>query len=182
MTKLSYVKNTIITGLCVALCVVLPIAFHTIPNAGSILCPMHIPVLLCGLICGWYYGLLCGIAGPILSSVLTSMPPMAILPCMAIELAVYGIVTGIMMKVIHTKKLYADLYVSLIVALVCGKIIAGIAKALVFSPGGYSIAVWATSYFVTALPGIAIQLALIPSIIVALDRAKVIPTRYIKNI
>ena len=75
------VKLTI-SGACVALGVVLPIAFHSIPNAGSIFLPMHIPVLLCGLLCGPLYGLLCGILAPLISSFVTGMPPMAILPGM----------------------------------------------------------------------------------------------------
>ncbi len=60
MNKMSIVKKSIITAVCIALCVVLPQAFHAIPNAGSIYCPMHIPVLLCGIVCGWQYGLFCG--------------------------------------------------------------------------------------------------------------------------
>ena len=63
MMKLSYVKKAILTAACIALCVVLPMAFHAIPNAGNIYCPMHMPVLLCGLVCGWPFGLLCGVAG-----------------------------------------------------------------------------------------------------------------------
>ena len=77
MKKMTSVKKSIITAVCIALCVVLPQAFHAIPNAGTIYCPMHIPVLLCGLVCGWSYGLLCGIAGPLLSSLITGMPPAA---------------------------------------------------------------------------------------------------------
>ena len=57
MKKMSYVKRAIITAACIALCVVLPMAFHSVQNAGSIFCPMHIPVLLCGLLCGWPLGL-----------------------------------------------------------------------------------------------------------------------------
>ena len=77
MVKKFGLKNYVIAALCVALCVVLPMAFHAIPNAGSILLPMHIPVLLCGLLCGWPLGLVCGLVGPLLSSVLTGMPPAA---------------------------------------------------------------------------------------------------------
>ncbi len=178
--KMTTVKKSIITAVCIALCVVLPMAFHTIPNAGSIFCPMHIPVLLCGLICGWQYGLLCGLAGPLLSSLFTGMPPIAYLPAMLVEIAVYGIVTGLMMKLVHTKNTYADLYISLITALVTGRIIAGIAKALIFSAGKYSLMAWATSYFVTSLPGIIIQLVLIPSIVYALMKAHLIYERYPK--
>ena len=135
MNKMSIVKKSIITAVCIALCVVLPQAFHAIPNAGSIYCPMHIPVLLCGIVCGWQYGLFCGIAGPLLSSLFTGMPPAAVLPPMMIECAVYGIITGLMMKFVYTKKTYADLYISLITAMLAGRIAAGIAKALIFARG-----------------------------------------------
>ncbi|HHU82346.1 MAG TPA: ECF transporter S component, partial [Firmicutes bacterium] len=92
MVRMSYVKRSVITAACIGLCVVLPMAFHAIPNAGSLLSPMHIPVLLSGLICGWSFGLLCGLAGPLLSTLITGMPPVAYLPPMLVELAVYGLV------------------------------------------------------------------------------------------
>lgn len=182
MTKMSYVKRSIITALCIALCVVLPMAFHSVRNAGSIFSPMHIPVLLSGLICGWPFGLLCGLAGPLLSTLFTGMPPMAYLPSMMTELAIYGLMTGILMQAVHTKKIYADLYISLIGALLTGRIIAGIAQALIFSSGSYSMATWATSYFVTSLPGLVIQIVLIPTIYFALEKARLIPGRYPKQI
>lgn len=181
MTTLTYVKKAILTAACIALCVVLPMMFHAIPNAGSIYCPMHIPVLLCGLICGWPFGLLCGLAGPALSSLLTQMPPMAYLPPMMIELAVYGLVAGLVMRLVHTKHAYADLYISLIAAMLVGRIAAGISRALIFAAGSYSMTAWATSYFVTAWPGLVIQLVLIPSIAVALEKARLIPARYPKR-
>lgn len=166
------------TAVCIALCVVLPIAFHAIPNAGSIFLPMHIPVLLCGLTCGWLYGLVCGLLGPLLSSVFTGMPAMAYLPSMLVELAIYGVVSGLMMRWIHTKKLYPDLYISLISAMLVGRVAAGAVKALIFTPGQITVSAWMASYFVTAWPGIVIQLILIPAIVVALEKAKLIPKRY----
>ncbi len=178
MIKLTYVKKAIITAACITLCIVLPMAFHSIPNAGSIYCPMHIPVLLCGLICGWPFGLLCGLAGPFLSSVFTGMPPVAILPIMMIELATYGIVTGMMMKVVHTQKVYGDLYIGLVIALMTGRIVAGLMRALIFASGEYSIAIWVTTYFITAWPALIIQLAFIPMIVFALEKAQLIPMRY----
>lgn len=178
MKKMSYVKRSIITAVSIALCVVLPMAFHSIPNAGSIFAPMHIPVLLAGLICGWQFGLLTGLAGPLLSSLITGMPPAAFLPSMMIELAVYGLVCGLMMNIVRTKKVYADLYISLVISLLVGRVIAGIARALIFSAGSYSIGVWVTSYFITSLPGIVIQLVIIPTIVFALMKARLIPERY----
>ena len=175
--KLTSIKRMTMTALCIALCVVVPMAFHVIPNAGSVMLPMHLPVLLCGLVCGWQYGLLCGILGPMVSSVLTGMPPAAVLPGMMVECGMYGCVGGLMMERIRTGSLYADLYISLPVAMVMGRVISGIVKALILTPG-LSITAWATASFVTALPGISIQLILLPTLIVALTRAGLIPGRY----
>lgn len=180
MRKMTTVKKSIITAVCIALCYVIPLMFHGIQNAGSIFCPMHIPVFICGLICGWPYGLLCGIAGPLLSSALTGMPPVAILPSMMVELAVYGAVAGLMMKLVHTKSTYADLYISLITAIVCGRVLAGVAKALIFARGSYSMAAWVAANVVTSWPGTVIQLVFIPSIVFALMKANLIPQRYPK--
>lgn len=178
MNQMPIVKRSMITAVCIALCVVLPMAFHSIPNAGSVLLPMHIPVLLCGLLCGWPFGLLCGLGGPLLSSLLTGMPPMAYLPSMLIELAAYGLVAGLAMQLVRTKKLFADLYISLVAALLAGRIVAALGKALIFSPGAFSLGAFMTSYFVTALPGLLLQLAILPAIVFALERARLIPMRY----
>jgi len=177
MTTMTPVKRMILAAVCVALCVVLPIAFHSIPNAGSVILPMHIPVLLCGMIASWPYGLICGLMGPLLSSVLTGMPPAAILPAMMVECAVYGAVSGIMLKLTHTGKTYPDLYIALITAMLAGRIVSGIAKALIFSPG-LAMSAWIASSFVTALPGIVIQLILLPIVVSTMMRARMIPKRY----
>ena len=96
-------KKAIICAIMIAMCVVLPMAFHAIPNAGSIYLPMHIPVLLCGLVTGWPYGLLCGIAGPVMSYLITAMPGIGYLPQMVIELAAYGLITGLLMNFLPIK-------------------------------------------------------------------------------
>ena len=177
---MSNVKKSIITAVCIALCYVIPLMFHGIQNAGSIFCPMHIPVFICGLICGWQYGLLCGIAGPALSSALSSMPPVAILPSMMVELAAYGTAAGLMIKLVRTKSTYADLYISLIVAIVCGRVLAGLAKALIFARGSYSMSAWIAGSVVTSWPGTVIQLVFIPTIVFALMKSHLIPERYPK--
>ena len=178
MNKMSVLKRALICAVCIALCTVLPMAFHAVENAGSIFLPMHIPVLLCGLVCGWPFGLLCGLVGPLFSSLITMMPPMAYLPSMMIELAVYGLVSGLLMQLVRTRRIYADLYISLVGALLAGRIVAGLCRALIFAAGQYSMAAWVSSYFVTCLPGLAIQIILLPSIVFALERAHLIPRRY----
>ena len=176
--NLSSIKRLTLTALCIALCVVVPMAFHVIPNAGAVMLPMHIPVLLCGLVCGWQYGLLCGVLGPLVSSVMTGMPPAAMLPGMMVECGMYGCVGGLLMERIRTGSLYADLYICLPAAMLAGRVISGVVKALILTPG-LSFTAWATASFVTALPGISIQLILLPTLIVALTRASLIPGRYV---
>ncbi len=174
MKNQSMVK-LVTTAVCIALCVVLPLAFHLIPDGGTLFSPMHLPVLLCGLVCGWQYGLACGIIGPLLSSLITQMPGMAYLPVMMVELALYGLITGLMMKFVHTGKLIADLYISLLTAMLAGRIITGIARGLIFAPGAFTVKAWATGYFVSSFPGIVVQLILLPVIYLGLQRAHLIP-------
>ena len=114
-------KNLVTSGMCVALAIVLPMAFHMIPDAGKVFLPMHIPVLLCGLLCGPVYGLGCGILAPLLSHLFTGMPPTAMLPSMLCELAAYGMLSGILIRVIRTKWNLLNLYTALIGAMICGK-------------------------------------------------------------
>lgn len=179
--EMTSVKKSIITAMCIALCVVLPQAFHAIPNGGTVYSPLHIPVLLCGLICGGTYGLLCGIAGVLLSALLTGMPPAAVMPPMLVECAVYGGIAGLLMKVIRTGNVYADLFISLVGAMIMGRAAAGLVRGLIFSAESYSLTAWMTSYFVTALPGIILHLILIPVVYFALIRAHLIPERYLRD-
>lgn len=179
MKTITPVKRTVLAALFVALCVVLPVAFHAIPNAGTIFLPMHIPVLICGMICGWPYGLICGLIGPLLSNLITGMPPAAILPAMMIECGVYGLVSGLLLNFVHTGKLHADLYIALGAAMLAGRIVSGIAKALIFAPG-MTFEAWIAASFVTALPGIVIQLVVIPLLVGILMKTRLIPARYTK--
>lgn len=173
---MTIVKRMVTAAICVSMCVVLPIAFHSIPNAGTILLPMHIPVLLCGLLCGWPYGLVCGLLGPFISS-FTGMPPLSVLPSMMVECGMYGLVTGLGMKFVRTGKTTADLYISMITAMILGRIVAGLAKALIFTPGVAPFA-WVTTSLVAGIPGIVIQLVVMPTLVLSLTKAKLIPKRY----
>lgn len=171
---MSRVKKLVVAGLCTALCIVLPLAFHAVAGAGAVFLPMHIPVLLCGLLCGWPYGLAVGLLGPLLSSLLTGMPLAARLPGMLCELAVYGLVSGLLVQKLPIKKDLPRLYVSLIAAMLCGRVAYGVLNHFIFMAGDYSLQAWLTAAFVTGLPGIAIQLVLLPPLVLALKRARVV--------
>lgn len=183
MNQMTAVKKICIGAVCVALCCVLPMAFHAV-GLGTALSPLHIPALLCGIVCGGGYGLLCGLAGPLLSSVVTGMPGPAMLPSMVPELMAYGLVTGLMMRFVRTGKLYGDMYISLGTAMVLGRVVGGIAKALVYMGSGeaFTLAIWASSYFVATVPGIICHLILIPVLVLTLTKAKLIPNRYPKTV
>ncbi len=177
----TQIKRLVLCAMCVALCCVLPVAFHAVA-LSKIISPMHIPVLLCGLICGPLYGLFCGIAGPMLSSVITGMPPASALVSMLPELAIYGLAAGLLMKFIHTKHLFADIYASLIPAMILGRVAGGMADALFLLGEGssYTLSMFAGSYIIGTLPGTIIQLVLIPLLVFTLEKAKAIPMRYPK--
>lgn len=176
----KHIKTLVLAALFLALAYVLPFFTGNIPQIGSMLLPMHIPVLLCGLVCGWPYGLVTGLLGPLLSSIITGMPPAAMLPSMMVECGVYGLVTGLMMRFIRTKNGLADLYISIVLAMILGRTVAGLAKAIIFTPGTAPFA-WVTTSLVAGIPGIVIQLILMPLVILALTRARLIPTRYPKG-
>lgn len=180
MNQLSSVKRATMTAICIALCYVLPLAFHAL-GGGTYFSPMHIPVLLCGLVCGPGYGLFCGLAGSLICST-TGMPNVTQLPYFLPELMTYGLMCGLMMKAIHTKHTLADVYISMIVSMITGRIIGGIAQALTVQLLGtgvvFNISIWATSYFVSAIPGIIAHLVIVPILYMTLAKAKLIPRRY----
>ena len=174
---MSNIKKMVGTALFAAIGIALPLAFHSIPNAGRVFLPMHIPILLCGLICGLPYGLACGIVTPLLSSLVTGMPPAAMLPSMLCELAVYGLVSSMLMRFVRVKNPYAKIYIALIGAMLSGRVVLGALNALIFSAGDYSMQAWLGTAFLTALPGIAVQVVLIPVIVFGLQKAKLIEVK-----
>lgn len=184
---MSNVKKMVVSAMLIAASVLLPMAFHSIEGAGGILLPMHIPVLLAGLVCGWKFGLITGLIAPIMSHMLTGMPAQFMVGIMTIELSVYGLVAGIMSEFVRTKRASIDMYISLIVSMLAGRIVAGLVLTQFFFgsmppfiTGGnpFSFSVWISMFFVTAIPGLAIQLCFIPSVVMALERERVIPMRY----
>ena len=156
--------------LCVGL--VLPLLTMQIKEIGDTLLPMHLPVLLCGILCGPFYGGAVGLTLPFLRSVIFGMPP--IYPnavWMAAELMAYGLITGLVFS--RTRKNIGGIYVSLIAAMLGGRIVWGAVKALLLGVGQsrFTIAAFFTGGFVDALPGIVLQLVLIP-LLVKLIRSK----------
>lgn len=165
-------RKIIFTALCIAIGLILPRMVNMIPIAypGAVLLPMHIPVLVCGYLCGWRYGLVSGLILPLLASALTTMPP--IFPTavsMSLELAAYGFLTGWLYQITKGR-----IFVSLIGAMLGGRLVMGIANILLYSVGDnpYGLGLFISGAFVTALPGIIIQLIIIPILIQSFKHAR----------
>ncbi len=169
--KKTQITKLVYTAICIALGLLLPMV-NKVPgvNLGAILLPMHIPVLLAGFLCGIPYATFCGFILPLLNFALTGRPmlyPVGI--AMMFELGAYGCITAVLYKLTKGK-----IYISLIGGMLGGRIVLGIANTILFGLKGnpYGLSVFLTSAFVNALPGIAIQLIVIPAIIYALKKAK----------
>ena len=168
------IRNLVFAAVCLALCMVLPFLTGQIPQVGSMLCPMHIPVLLAGFLCGPWWALAVGLIAPLLRHLLFGMPPLMVAIPMCFELAAYGLISGLLYKILPKKTGYV--YVSLVAAMVGGRIIWGIAKVIT---AGVTSSAFPWSAFIsgavsTAIPGIILHIILIPVLVMALRKAKII--------
>ena len=157
-----------------ALAYVMPFLTGQIPEIGSMLCPMHLPVLLCGFICGWPWGLTVGFVAPLLRSLTLGMPPLPSAICMAFELAAYGAVSGLMYKLLPRKKIY--IYLSLLVSMIIGRIVWGVAMLVYLgvSGGTFTFAAFIAGAVTNAIPGIIVQIILVPVFVMLLDNSRVL--------
>jgi len=171
----SRYRKLVFAAMCLALALVLPFLTGQIPEIGAALSPMHIPALLCGFICGPVWGGIVGAAAPLLRHVLFGMPPlMAAIP-MAFELAVYGISAGVLYRLLPKKVPF--LYVALIGAMIDGRIMWGIVKLImsVAQASEFTFAAFIAGAVTGAIPGIICHIILVPIIVLALKRAKLMP-------
>ena len=168
-------RNMIMAAFFLAVGIVLPFFTGQIPAVGSMLLPMHIPVLICGYVCGWPWGLLVGIVLPLLRSAMFGMPPMMpTAAAMAFELAAYGAVTGLLYE--RLEKNMGSLYISLIGAMIAGRVVWGAVSMFLYGVMGnaFSFQIFLSGALLKAVPGIVVQLVLIPPVIAALQKAKVV--------
>ena len=175
-------RNLVLTGLFLAIGLVLPLLTGQIKEIGSMLLPMHLPVFLCAFICGWQYATPMAFVLPLMRWLIFGMPP--IYPtalAMAFELAAYAFVAGLLYHKIFRRQNLLTLYISLIAAMIIGRAVWGAAQFILLTIDGkaFTFAAFIAGAFTNAFPGIIVQLVLIPLIMFALDRAKLI--RFKKN-
>ncbi len=177
--KKENLQKLVISAMFFALGLVLPFLTGQIREIGNMLLPMHFPVLLCGLICGWKYGAVTGFFVPIVRSLVFGMPvlyPNAI--GMSFELLTYGLLAGLL---IHKTQAYSvkSLYLTLLITAFSGRIVWAIAQIFMLGLGseGFTFAIFWSKGFLNAIPGLILQFTLIPAIILILKKTHLIPLK-----
>ena len=171
MTSLQ-IRRLTYAALYLAIAMVLPFITGQIPEIGSALCPMHIPALLCGFMCGWPWGMAVGFIAPLLRSVVFGMP--ALFPgavAMAFELAVYGGLAGFLRRRLPRKKGFT--WAVLILSMIAGRIVWGAVRVVLagLSGSSFTLALFLAGAVTNAVPGIILQLVLIPVLVIAMESA-----------
>ena len=182
MKQESKNRKLVLAALFLAMAYVMPFLTGQIPEIGSMLCPMHIPVLLCGFVCGWSWGLAVGLIAPLLRSLTLWMPP--IYPtalCMAFELATYGALAGLLHRLFPRKRPFV--YLSLLISMIAGRLVWGAAMfvCMGISGKGFPFSAFLAGAVTNALPGIALQLILIPVLVVLIEKPKTFPPRSVRD-
>lgn len=175
--------NIVLSAMFLAIALILPLFTAQIKEFGNMLLPMHIPVMLCGLVCGPAYGLTIGFIAPILRSALFAMPvmfPSAI--SMAFELATYGFVIGILFQKARWKCI-KSLYRCLLISMVAGRVVWGIVQCILLGLGenGFTISMFVSGAIVKAIPGIILQLMLIPTVMLMLGKTHLVHMKHDKK-
>ena len=162
------------TALYLAIAIVLPIGFHQFGLAGRVFSPMHIPVLICGLTAGVMPAVLVGLMAPLLSHLLTGMPPTYAVPLMTMELAMYGLSAGLVYKWLKMNSEILRIYIALVLAMIVGRLafalglfILGLFIEMPYGPAQFFAIGGAV---MTGLPGIAVQLVIIPPLVAVIKR------------
>ncbi len=168
------IRRLTAAAVCLALCLMLPFLTGQIPQIGNALCPMHIPVLMAGFICGPWWAAAVGMVAPLLRHVLFGMPPILIALAMCFELAVYGLISGLLYG--KMKKRLRNVYLSLVAAMILGRVIWGIAEVVILriTDGLFTWTAFVAGAVLNAIPGILVQIILIPVIVITLRKANII--------
>ena len=172
-------KKLTLTAMFLALGIVLPFLTGQIPQIGSMLLPMHIPVFLCALICGWQWATPMSFLLPLLRSVIFGMPPLyPSAVAMAFELSAYAFVAGFLFA-LFKKHNFLTIYASLISAMLAGRALWGCVMLVLMGIKGnsFTFSAFLAGAFTKAFPGIILQLVLIPPLIFFLEKVGFIPIR-----
>lgn len=164
-------RRIVLAAMFIALGMLLPFLTGQIPGIGSRLLPMHLPVLICGFVCGWKYGLAVGFILPIFRSFTFGMPPFPTTAVpMAFELAAYGMMTGLLYSLLPKKT--GSIYIALLSSMLAGRAVWGAVRFIMLLAGTkFSWALFISGAFINAVPGMILQVILVPLVVIALQKA-----------
>ena len=167
--KQEKTRELVLAALILALGIIIPAIFHYTGINGRVFLPMHLPVLVGGLVLSPGYALMLGIFTPLINSVLTGMPPIfPVAITMAIELGIYGLMASVLRRHFNLPTL-----VSLIITIFIGRVLAGLANyvfAIIFNLDVVSPLTWVAGTIATGIPGIIAQIVIVPFVVSAIDR------------
>lgn len=169
------IKKVTLAGVLLALTLLLPFLTGQIPQIGSMLSPMHIPVLICGFVCGWQYGFAVGAVAPILRFLCFGMPPLfPVGLAMTFELAAYGLCAGLFYKILPKKN--SNIYISLISSMLIGRMVWGVSMFIIaaVSSVNFSLSIFLAGAFINSIPGIILHIIIIPIVVIALKKGNYI--------
>ena len=165
----------ILAALCLAIAMVLPCLTGQIQTIGNMLSPMHSPVFLCAYICGWKWAAAVGFVAPFIRYAAFGMPPlMPVGVGMAFEMLTYGLVAGLLYKILPKKTV--NIYVSLIISMIAGRVVWGVVRLIIAGVVStpFTWQMFIGGAVLEAIPGIILHIILIPVIVLALKKAKLI--------
>ena len=170
--KNIFIKKLVYSAMFLAMAIVFPFVTGQLQSFGAMLCPMHVPVLLCGFICGARYGAAVGATAPLLRFTLFGMPKLLSAIPMSFELCLYGLCAGLLYKLFPKKMIYT--YVSLVLAMLAGRAVWGAVSAVIagLNETAFGLEAFWLGAFAGSVPGIVLQIILVPVIVLALKRAK----------
>jgi thiamine transporter ThiT len=178
MKKHNKILKMVLAAFFLALAYVMPFLTGQIPEIGSMLCPMHLPILLCGFICGPVWGGVIGIVAPLFRSLTLGMPPLfPTALCMSFELAAYGAVAGVMHRILPRKKPY--IYFSLLTAMIIGRLVWGTVMfiSIAANGGSFTFSAFIAGAITNAVPGIIAQIILVPILVMLSENPKILKLR-----
>lgn len=171
--KNTSVRRLTLSAMLLAIGMLLPFLTGQIQRIGNMLCPMHLPVFICGMVCGPLWGLAVGAVLPVLRSMVFGMPVLMPMACaMAFELGAYGLISGLLRR--RLPRTLPMLYVSLIAAMILGRLVWGAAAAVLYGVAdkAFGLSMFIASGFVNAVPGIILQLVAVPALVRMLEKAR----------
>lgn len=170
-----FIRKLTYSALCLALAIVLPfLTRDRFRRSAQCSAPCTFRRFSADSSAGWQYGAVVGFVSPLLRMLMFGMPPVYVAIAMAFELAVYGAISGLLYRAFPKK--VTSIYLSLLTAMIAGRLIWGAVKFVMagIQHTEFSFALFLSGAVTTAIPGIILQIVLIPVLVMVAEKAKLV--------